>query len=103
MEYLPEPSVTTRFGMGVDEVIHGPSWMDPITAFLSTWELPIDEVEERRIKYKVEKYHLVNDVLYKRGYDLPYLRCVHPRRSATSSMKSIRVLAGTTSGIGLCQ
>ena len=36
--------------------------MDPIIAFLSTRELPVDKVETRRVKYKAAKYHLVGGI-----------------------------------------
>ena len=46
--------------------------MDPIAAFLNSRELPTDITETRHIKYKVVNYHLVDRILYKRGYTLPY-------------------------------
>ena len=52
--------------------------MDQIVAFLSTRELPSDKAEGRQIKYKVAKYHLMNDLFYRRGYTISYLRCIHP-------------------------
>ena len=47
--------------------------MDLVTAFLSIEALPTDKVKERRIRYKSIKYHLIDRILYKRGYTLPYL------------------------------
>ena len=47
VEYFPEPSVTTRSRMDINEVTLGPSWLDSIMAFLSTWKLPADKVEAR--------------------------------------------------------
>ena len=52
--------------------------MDLIMAFLIIGELPVDKAEVRHVKYKVAKYDLVDDILYRKGYTLSYLRCVHP-------------------------
>ena len=64
--------------MEVDEIDLVPSWMDPIIAFLTTGELSTDKAEARRIKYKAVKYHLIDGILYRMGYTLPYLQFVHP-------------------------
>ena len=59
--------------MEVDEVDLGPSWMDPITTFLSIGDLRTDNAEASSIMYKAVKYHLINEILFRRGYTLPYL------------------------------
>ena len=51
--------------------------MDLITAFMTTGELPANKAEAWRIKYKSIKYHIVNGILYRRGYMLPSLRYVY--------------------------
>ena len=64
--------------MEVDEVDAGPSWMDPITTFLRIGEFLTNKAEVRCIKYKAVKYHLIDGILYRRGYTFLYLWCVHP-------------------------
>lgn len=38
--------------------------------------LPSELDEARKIKKRATKFTLLNDVLYKRGFSLPYLKCV---------------------------
>lgn len=52
--------------------------MDPIYDYLTKEELPDDPLKSRRIKYRATRYLIVNESLYKRGYSIPYLRCVTP-------------------------
>ena len=78
VEFLSEPSVPSPDRMDVDQIETGPSWMDPILEYLTTGSLLIEKVEARHIRYRLERYHVINGTLYKRGYILPYLRCVHP-------------------------
>ena len=64
--------------MEVDLIDIGPSWMDLIQMYLTTGSLPIDKSDARRIRYRLVKYHTINSILYKRGYTLVYLQCIHP-------------------------
>ena len=57
--------------------------MDLILAYLTTGSLPIEKVEARRIRYRSARYHVIDGALYKRGYTLPYLRCVHHTQIGT--------------------
>ena len=47
--------------------------MDPITTFLNTRVLPTNKTEVRHIRYKEVKYNLIDGILYRRGYTIPYL------------------------------
>ena len=55
---------------------NGSSWMIPIVSFLQDGHLPQDPNEARKIKKRVAKFTILNDVLYKRGFSMPYLKCV---------------------------
>ncbi|GKV30660.1 hypothetical protein SLEP1_g39449 [Rubroshorea leprosula] len=57
---------------------NSPSWTDPITSFLRDGAVPADKQEEMRLRKKASRYTLVNDVLYKRSFSLPLLRCLTP-------------------------
>ena len=50
--------------------------MTPIVAFLQDRHLPQDANEARKIRKKVARFTILNDVLYKRGFSMPYLKCV---------------------------
>ena len=68
MEYISEPSV-----FNLDRIE-----MDPIQIYLTTGSLSTDKSGTRHIRYQSAKYHIINGILYKRGYTLPYLRCIPP-------------------------
>ena len=38
---------------------------------------PEDKAKARKIQIRVTRFVIIYDVLYRRGYSLPYLRCVN--------------------------
>ena len=48
--------------------------MTSITKYLEDETLPTDVVEARKLKVKATKFILLQGVLYRRGFSLPYLR-----------------------------
>ncbi|CAL9019523.1 unnamed protein product [Prunus brigantina] len=50
--------------------------MSPIYAFLTNGTLPTDKSQARKLRYRSVRYTVINDVLYKRGYTTPYLKCL---------------------------
>ena len=50
--------------------------MTPILSFLQDGHLPQDPSEARKIKKRVARFTILNDVLYKRGFSMLYLKCV---------------------------
>ncbi|CAL8136170.1 unnamed protein product [Prunus armeniaca] len=50
--------------------------MDLILQFLQNQTLPADPAEARRVRYRSARYLIINDALYNRGFNLPYLRCL---------------------------
>jgi ribonuclease HI len=52
------------------------SWMIPITNYLEEGTLPSDPVEARKLKVRLARFTLIQGTLYKRGFSLPYLRCL---------------------------
>ncbi|KAM1774845.1 hypothetical protein ACFX12_044170 [Malus domestica] len=61
----------------------GDNWITPIYRFLAHGTLPNDKVQAKQIRYKVTGYLIINDKLYKRGFNLPYLRCLTPSKAET--------------------
>ena len=50
--------------------------MTPIVSFLQNEHLPQDADEARKIRKRAAKFTILDDVLYKRGFSMPYLKCV---------------------------
>ncbi|CAL8085976.1 unnamed protein product [Prunus armeniaca] len=50
--------------------------MSPIYAFLTNGTLPTDKSQARKLRYRSARYTVIDDVLYKRGYTTPYLKCL---------------------------
>ena len=50
--------------------------MTPIVSFLQDGRLPQDAEEAKRIKKRAARFTILNDTLYKRGFSMPYLKCV---------------------------
>ncbi|CAL9019077.1 unnamed protein product [Prunus brigantina] len=75
MEILDQPSTRAPLICAID---HSLTWMDPILQFLQNQTLPADPAEARRVRYRSARYLILNGALYKRGFSLPYLRCLTP-------------------------
>ncbi|GKV01681.1 hypothetical protein SLEP1_g14220 [Rubroshorea leprosula] len=55
-----------------------PSWTDSIVSFLRDGIVPEDRQEAMKLRKKASRYTLVDEVLYKRSFSLPLLRCLNP-------------------------
>ena len=49
--------------------------MTPIVRYLKEGWLPEDKTEARKIQIRAAHFIIIDDVLYRQGYSLPYLRC----------------------------
>ena len=50
--------------------------MTPIISFLQDRHLLQDIEEARKVRRKAARFTILNDTLYKRGFSMPYLKCV---------------------------
>ncbi|XP_075636909.1 uncharacterized protein LOC142609179 [Castanea sativa] len=57
------------------------NWMSPIATYLKEGRLLEDKDEIRKLRVRAAKYILINEMLYKRGFSQPYLRCLAPDKS----------------------
>ncbi|XP_048424650.1 uncharacterized protein LOC125470149 [Pyrus x bretschneideri] len=73
VELLAAPSTIV---VEVCNLQQGDSWITPIYKFLAHGTLPNDKVQATQIRYKSTRYLIINDQLYKQGFNLPYLRCL---------------------------
>ncbi|KAM2067285.1 hypothetical protein ACFX1T_043635 [Malus domestica] len=80
VELLAAPSIMAA---EVCNLQQGDSWITLIYKFLAHGTLPNDKVQAKQIRYKATRYLIINDQLYKRGFNLPYLRCLTPAEAET--------------------
>ena len=73
VQYMPSVDLPEVQQIGGEE-----NWMTPIVGYLKEGKLPQGRDEARKLKIKLVKYILMDDVLYKRGFSQPYLRCLAP-------------------------
>ncbi|XP_059654497.1 uncharacterized protein LOC132301242 [Cornus florida] len=76
VEHLDEPSIVWDWPQKIHQVIQGMEWAKPIIRYIENEELPQDRMEARKIRMCAAKYCLIEGVLYKKGFSLPYLHCV---------------------------
>ena len=50
--------------------------MTPIISFLQDRHLPQDANKARKIRKRATRFTILNDILYKRGFSMPYLKSV---------------------------
>ncbi|CAL9019593.1 unnamed protein product [Prunus brigantina] len=95
MELLDQPSTRAPLICAID---HSPTWMDPILRFLQHQTLPADPAEARRVRYRSARYLILNGALYKRGFSLPYLRCLTPEEGHYVLQEIHEGICGSHSG-----
>ncbi|KAK3017903.1 hypothetical protein RJ639_005209 [Escallonia herrerae] len=79
LEFLKDHSISSQTEIGV--IDKEPCWMDTFIKFLSTGKLPSERHEARNLRVRAARYALVEGVLYKKSFSLPYLRCLRPSES----------------------
>ena len=60
----------------VQEVNSDKNWTAPLIAYLRIGILPDEKDAARKMKVQASRFVLIRDVLYKRGFSRPYLRCL---------------------------
>ena len=50
--------------------------MTSIISFLLDGHLPQDIEEAKKVRKRAARFMILNDTLYKRGFSMPYLKCV---------------------------
>ncbi|XP_075665374.1 uncharacterized protein LOC142635042 [Castanea sativa] len=63
-------------------------WTAPIMAYLKEGKLPDNKENARKLKVTAARFVLIKNVLYKRGFSRPYLRCLS-REEADYVMREI--------------
>ena len=72
--YQPVSSIVPPQVNQVDKDL--PSWMDPITLYLSTGQLPSERGKAHKLQIQSARFSLVDGQLFKRSLGSPYLKCL---------------------------
>ncbi|XP_077228576.1 uncharacterized protein LOC143861550 [Tasmannia lanceolata] len=93
MEFLPRSSIESKAAetMQVENV---PCWMDEIISYLRNGKLPEDKKEARKVTQRAARFSLSSDILYKRSYTLPYLKCLRPGDAAYTLQETHEGICG---------
>ena len=76
IQYIPSIDISE-----VHQIDGVSNWTTPIVSYLKDGLLPEDKEEVRKLRVRAMKFVLMDDVLYKRGFSQPYLRCLNPDES----------------------
>ena len=75
-------------GMNVQEVNSECNWTMPLISYLRIGLLPDGKEAARKLKFQASRFVLIKDVLYKRGFSWPYLKCLS-REEADYVMREV--------------
>ena len=78
MEVQKHPSIEEVPTFAIQKVS---SWMTPIMAFIQDGHLPQDTAEAKKVRKRATRFTILNDTLYKRGFSMPYLKCVDEKEA----------------------
>nr|GEV95195.1 reverse transcriptase domain-containing protein [Tanacetum cinerariifolium] len=74
---LREKSIDEKEILAVVEE-EGHTWMTPVYEYLTEGILPEEKKKARVVRRKAGRYAMINEVLYKKSFLGPWLRCVEP-------------------------
>ena len=63
-------------GAQMQEINVEENWTTPLIAYLRSGILPDGKDAARKLKVQASRFVLIMDILYKRGFSQPYLRCL---------------------------
>ena len=76
IQYMPSIDLPEMLQIEGEE-----NWMTPIVSYLKDGRLPEEKDEARKLRVKSARYILMDEVLYKRGFSQPFLRCLAPNEA----------------------
>ena len=71
IQYIPSIDI-----LEVQQVESRGNWMTPIVSYLKDRQLLEEKDEARKLRVRSTRYVLMDEMLYKRGFSQPYLRCL---------------------------
>ena len=76
VQYVPSIDL-----LEVQQIEDKESWMTPIVSYLKNGKLPEGKDEAKKLRIRAARYVLIDEVLYKRGFSQPYIRCLDPHEA----------------------
>ena len=73
IQYIPSVDIPE-----LQQVESRGNWMTPIILYLKDERLPEEKEKARKLRVRSARYVLMDEVLYRRGFSQPYLRCLAP-------------------------
>ena len=74
------------------------NWTTTIASYLKDGVLPDKKKAARKLKVRAARFVLIKDVLYKRGFSRPYLRCLVNEKTNYVMRKVHEGICGNHSG-----
>ncbi|XP_020222101.1 uncharacterized protein LOC109804683 [Cajanus cajan] len=78
---IDRPSVETETVANVEadraEINDPPDWRDEIKAFLTNGITPVEPAEAKQLRTQANRYVVIADQLYRRGFSTPLLKCLN--------------------------
>ena len=65
----------------MQEIVFESNWTTPLVSYLRNGMLPDGKDAARKLKVQASRFILIKDILYKRGFSRPYLRCLGPEEA----------------------
>ncbi|XP_074347078.1 uncharacterized protein LOC141685900 [Apium graveolens] len=75
-------------------------WIDPIKTHLEIGWLPDDAQEVRKLSVRALRYSLIEGLLYKRSFVIPYLKCLRPLEAEEGLKEAHEGICGQHLGAG---
>ena len=82
----------------MQEIDSGSNWTTPIVSYLKDGTLPNGKEATRKLKVQEAQFVLIKDILYKRGFSHPYLRCLSPEEEDNVMREVHKGICGNHSG-----
>ena len=76
IQYIPSIDM-----LEVNQVDGVTNWTTPLMSYLKGGVLPDDKEKAKKLRVRAVKLVLLDEVLYKRGFSQPYMRCLNPDKS----------------------
>ncbi|XP_075636581.1 uncharacterized protein LOC142608785 [Castanea sativa] len=74
----PSPMIDV---VNIQEIGSKNNWTTPLISYLKDGTLPGEKEVARKLKVQSAQFVLIKNVLYKRGFSRPYLRCLSPKEA----------------------